>query len=123
MAAKKVQADWRVILGEMAVDIKVGRVTSGLQNYQADIVVLCEHNVFVVSSAGQITFQKRLEYHPACFCTYPVPGAKMPGGPENLLVATHTRNLQVYRGNVLVWSARSVYIKSIVWSESCPHDC
>ena len=42
--------------------------------YQADIVVLCEHNVFVVSSQGQVTFQKRLEYHPACCCTYPVPG-------------------------------------------------
>ena len=44
--------------------------------FQSDIVVLCEHNIFVVSSAGQITFQKRLDYHPACFCTYPVPGKK-----------------------------------------------
>lgn len=34
VAAKKVQAEWRVVLGEMAVDIRIGRVTSGLQNYQ-----------------------------------------------------------------------------------------
>ncbi len=50
--------------------------------YQADLVVLCEHNVFVVSSTGQITFQKRLEYHPACCCTYPVPGKDGAGGGE-----------------------------------------
>jgi len=104
--AKKVQADWKLILGEMAIDIRPGKLTQGLQSYQSDIVILCEHNVFVVSSAGQITFQKRLEYHPACCCTYPVPGAKVPGGVENLLVATHTRALLVYRGNVLSWAAR-----------------
>ena len=34
-------------------------------------------------------------------------GAKAPGGPENLLVATHTRNMLVYRGSTLVWAARA----------------
>ncbi|GAX83403.1 hypothetical protein CEUSTIGMA_g10828.t1 [Chlamydomonas eustigma] len=105
--SKRVQADWRLVLGEVALDIRPGKISQGLQAYQADIVVLCEHNVFVVSSIGQITFQKRLEYHPACFCTYPVPGAKTAGGPENLLVATHTRNLLVYRGTTLAWSAHT----------------
>lgn len=99
---KRVAADWRMILGEMALDIRPGRLTPGLQAYQADLVVLCEHHVFLISSAGQITFQKRLEYHPACACVYAVPGAKGPGGPDNLLVATHTRNLLVYRGSTLV---------------------
>ena len=92
-----------------------------------------------------------LEYHPACCCTYIVPGvdrkcgglphpaapsfsthcpiphllstrcshpsppppstpfpsgARSAGGPENLLVATHTRSLLVYRGSTLAWSAR-----------------
>lgn len=29
--AKRVQADWRLVLGESAVDIRVGRVSAGLQ--------------------------------------------------------------------------------------------
>ncbi|GLI70845.1 hypothetical protein VaNZ11_015856, partial [Volvox africanus] len=104
---KKMQADWRVVLGEAAIDIRVGRFSQGLSPHQADIVVLGEHNLFVLSSAGQITFQKRLEYHPACCTTYPVPGAKTPGGAENLLVATHTKALLVYRTSVLSWAAKA----------------
>jgi hypothetical protein len=34
-------------------------------------------------------------------------GAKLPGGPENLLVASHNKALHVYRGNVLCWAART----------------
>ena len=34
-------------------------------------------------------------------------GARTAGGPENLLGATHTRNLLVYRGTSLAWSARA----------------
>ncbi|GIM12857.1 hypothetical protein Vretimale_16089, partial [Volvox reticuliferus] len=104
---KRMQADWRVVLGEAAIDIRVGRFSQGLSPHQADIVVLGEHNLFVLSSAGQITFQKRLEYHPACCTTYPVPGAKTPGGAENLLVATHTKALLVYRTSVLSWAAKA----------------
>ncbi|KAG2488148.1 hypothetical protein HYH03_013291 [Edaphochlamys debaryana] len=104
---KKMQADWKVVLGESAIDIRVGRFSQGLASHQADIIVLGEHTLFVLSSAGQITFQKRLEYHPACCCLYPVPGAKTPGGPENLLVATHTKALLVYRTTVLSWAAKA----------------
>ncbi|GFR41608.1 hypothetical protein Agub_g2332 [Astrephomene gubernaculifera] len=106
--SKRMQADWKVVLGEAAIDIRVGRFSQGLNaSHQADIIVLGEHNLFVLSSGGQITFQKRLEYHPACCTTYPVPGAKAPGGPENLLVATHTRALLVYRSSVLTWAAKA----------------
>ncbi|GFH06304.1 uncharacterized protein HaLaN_00911, partial [Haematococcus lacustris] len=104
---KRVTADWKVILGESAVDLCCGRLSKGLQAYQADIVVLCEHHVFVVSSTtGAIIFQKRLEYHPACCTTYPAAESKLPGGLENLLVASHNKALLVYRGNVLCWAAR-----------------
>ncbi|KAG2452068.1 hypothetical protein HYH02_003104 [Chlamydomonas schloesseri] len=106
-SSKRVQADWKVVLGEAAIDIRVGRFSQGLGPHQADIVVLGEHNLFVLSSySGQITFQKRLEYHPSCCTTYPVPGAKTPGGAENLLVATHTKALLVYRTTVLSWAAK-----------------
>jgi hypothetical protein len=160
---KRIQADWRVVLGEAAIDIRVGRFSQGLGSksaaawavravwvcvcggggrrplgcrvapapaagqaelrhllgrwpgtalrggalcappsqpvaqappghacarlaacvpagHQCDVVVLGEHNLFVLSISGQITFQKRLEYHPACCTTYAVPGAKTQGG-------------------------------------------
>lgn len=60
--------------------------------YQSDIVVVAEHHVFVVSSTtGQVVFQKRLEYHPAAAAVVPAPGAKLPGGQHNLVVATHNK--------------------------------
>lgn len=33
--------------------------------------------------------------------------AKSQGGPESLLIATHTRSLLVYRGSALAWAARA----------------
>lgn len=67
-----------------------------------------EHTLFVMDLRGQVIMQKRLEYHPAACCCYPVPPvASAPGGEENLLVATHTKALLVYRGNTLAWSART----------------
>lgn len=104
---KRIQADWRVVLGEAAIDIRVGRFSQGLSSSQCDIVVLGEHNLFVLTSGGQVTFQKRLEYHPACCTTYAVPGAKTQGGAENLLVATHTKALLVYRTSMLSWAAKA----------------
>ncbi|MEW5319021.1 MAG: hypothetical protein WDW38_010197 [Sanguina aurantia] len=100
------QCDWKVILGEAALDIRMGRFSAGLQGFQSDIIVLGERNMFVVSNSGQIIFQKRLEYHPACCNTYPVPGSKAQGGAENLMVVTHTANLLVYRGSQLCWAAK-----------------
>ncbi|MEW5301465.1 MAG: hypothetical protein WDW36_004324 [Sanguina aurantia] len=105
-ASKRLQCDWKVILGEAALDIRMGRFSAGLQGFQSDIIVLGERNMFVVSNSGQIIFQKRLEYHPACCNTYPVPGSKAQGGAENLMVVTHTANLLVYRGSQLCWAAK-----------------
>lgn len=114
-ASKKVQSDWRLVLGEAAVAITVGRIsrsTEAGQESSDDIIVLGEHTIFCVSARGQLVMQRRLEYHPACCTAYPSSAIRQPtgqqGGPlENLLVSTHTRALLVYKEGLLVWAAKT----------------
>jgi Bardet-Biedl syndrome 9 protein len=79
--------------------------------------VLAEHTFFVVSLRGQLLLQRRLDYHPACCWPFPAaPDSSSAAAnptqqqqqrpPENLLVATHTKALMVYRGQELAWAAR-----------------
>eukprot|EP00877_Chromochloris_zofingiensis_P007511 jgi/Chrzof1/3012/Cz12g08060.t1 len=108
-AGKKIQVDWSIILGEAAVDIRVGRVTEGVKaEYQADLLVLCEHTFFVLSLRGQLLMQRRLDYHPACCWPYAsaFTAGNKPSRLDNLLVATHTKALLVYQGATLSWAAK-----------------
>jgi Bardet-Biedl syndrome 9 protein len=84
----------------------------------ADILVLAEHTFFVLNLRGQLLVQRRLDYHPACCWPFPAgPDSSSSSAasttqqqqqrpPENLLVATHTKALMVYRGQELAWAAR-----------------
>lgn len=81
----------------------------------ADILVLAEHTFFTVNLRGQILVQRRLEYHPACCWPFssgsndsssPSKSSAAAVAPENLLVATHTKALLVYKGDSLAWAAR-----------------
>jgi hypothetical protein len=135
-----VYADWRLVLGETAVDICLARVpfnenasaaasatsagaagrgdalgafaSSSSAAARQELLVVCEHSLFVVSSlGGQLLLQRRLEYHPACCWPYPAPpdpaGSSGAGGAaDSLLVSTHTRALLVYQGSALAWAAR-----------------
>ncbi|KIZ05707.1 putative Protein PTHB1 [Monoraphidium neglectum] len=139
-ASKRVYADWRLVLGETAVDICLARVpfnenasaaasatsagaagrgdalgafaSSSSAAARQELLVVCEHSLFVVSSlGGQLLLQRRLEYHPACCWPYPAPpdpaGSSGAGGAaDSLLVSTHTRALLVYQGSALAWAAR-----------------
>jgi hypothetical protein len=58
-----------------------------------DIIVLGEHTIFIVSTRGELTMQKRLEYHPACCTTYPVPAARVPGAALLMLMLLGLQNV------------------------------
>jgi len=132
-SCKRVYAEWKLVLGESAVDICLLRVaspatsttsttttpagsrrdlTAGARSgsVQQELLIVCEHSLFVVSAAsGQLLLQRRLEYHPAACRPYPAPGVTAGAGggeADNLLVATHTKALLVYQGSALVWAAR-----------------
>jgi Bardet-Biedl syndrome 9 protein len=90
-------------------------------------LVLAEHTFFVLNLRGQLLTQRRLDYHPACCWPFPAgPNSSSSSSssaatnsqqlqqqqkqkqraPDNLLVATHTKALLVYRGQELAWAAR-----------------
>uniref|UniRef100_A0A383VDZ0 PTHB1 N-terminal domain-containing protein n=1 Tax=Tetradesmus obliquus TaxID=3088 RepID=A0A383VDZ0_TETOB len=122
VSGKRIQADWTVVLGEAALDIRTGRITANTRaDAPADILVLAEHTFFVLNLQGQLLLQRRLDYHPACCWPFPAgPDSSSSSSsatanpnqqqqqrpPENLLVATHTKALMVYRGQELAWAAR-----------------
>ncbi|WIA14131.1 hypothetical protein OEZ85_002674 [Tetradesmus obliquus] len=121
VSGKRIQADWTVVLGEAALDIRTGRITANTRaDAPADILVLAEHTFFVLNLRGQLLLQRRLDYHPACCWPFPAgPDSSSSSSatanpnqqqqqrpPENLLVATHTKALMVYRGQELAWAAR-----------------
>ena len=106
--ARSVREDWKVVLGELALDIQVGRVLSGTSSSSAagaageDIVVLCESTLFVLNDYGRIKQQRRLEYMPVCMHLYTTGDA----GMKNILVGSSTGVVLVYRNLDLVWSAK-----------------
>jgi Bardet-Biedl syndrome 9 protein len=87
--------------------------------------VLSEHTFFILDLSGHILVQRRLDHHPSCFWPYPAStdtagsssnrgsastssGGRAPAAVqvENLLIATHSKALQVYRGQQLAWAAQ-----------------
>eukprot|EP00898_Chlorokybus_atmophyticus_P007860 jgi/Chlat1/8075/Chrsp75S07540 len=101
--SKRVQCDWSLILEEPALDARIGRVSSGLLANQVDIVVLTERQVLCIQENGCIRSQKRLDYSPACLCTYPRGDNGM---MDNIMVGAATGSLLVYRESQLAWAAK-----------------
>jgi Bardet-Biedl syndrome 9 protein len=120
----KVHAEWRLNLGEHALDIYIGRYSTELIPGQIDILVHGEHSLFCVTDQGAIRFQKRLNYDVAASTTYNRDGGTSvrsskrtktgrtnddEGKRQHLLVATHTGRLLVYGDTTLLWAAKLGY--------------
>eukprot|EP00943_MAST-04B_sp_MAST-4B-sp1_P008783 g8783.t1 len=107
------EVDWSVNIGEYALDIFVCRyATRGKTN---DILILGEHSMFCISEQGVVTMQKRLDYSISACSTYNrrVMGGKgIPSSriPENLIVATRSKRLLIYRDDQLIWAAKNTYV-------------
>ena len=119
----KTHAEWRLNIGEHALDIYIGRYSSELQADQVDILIHGEHSLFCVDEQGNIRFQKRLDYDVSASITYNRDGGgSIPSNPGNnsrsssdniysssrqhLLVATHTGRLLVYGDTSLLWAVK-----------------
>ena len=68
--------------------------------------MLGERHLFVLTSTGQCRTQIKLDYHPTALAVVQTP-APITGVNYQVLVATHTGSLMVYRGSRLVWGAKS----------------
>ena len=98
---KKLQVEWKVNIGERAIEIRTGRITKGASSSQSEVIVIGEHSLCILGDVGDIRLTKRLDYMPL---TCHVNDA--PGGGSNLIVASHTGSLLVYKGHALVWAAK-----------------
>lgn len=115
---KKIQAEWVCRIGETALDIRLGRLSSELRAQQVDIIVLGERTLFILhESTGAICEQRRLAYHPSCVCLYSLAGGPLSGGThpsnrpvdlpleQNLMIGTFENQIRIYSQSTLVWSA------------------
>lgn len=59
---------WKLLVGEMAVDLQL--TGSDAQESCDDIVIVGEHTIIICSQAGVLKSQRRLEYHPAAVVSY-----------------------------------------------------
>jgi Bardet-Biedl syndrome 9 protein len=119
-AKKQVQVDWKLSLGEAALQIVTtanfsttgGVNESGGQrpgsrgSASTDIVVLAERTLFVVSEAGYMKSQKKLDFVPAVCRVFPVRPEMGDNSPVHLLVADSTGSVMVYRGMQLLWASK-----------------
>eukprot|EP00944_MAST-04C_sp_MAST-4C-sp1_P015524 g15524.t1 len=104
--------DWSINIGEHAFDIYVSRYSK--QKGTHDILVLGEHSMFCISENGEMKIQKRLDYSVASCNAYlrAYSNSMGPQGAhttENLIVATRSRRLLVYRDAQLVWAAKCAF--------------
>eukprot|EP00697_Spironema_sp_BW2_P009574 gnl/Spiro4/24528_TR12162_c0_g1_i1.p1 gnl/Spiro4/24528_TR12162_c0_g1~~gnl/Spiro4/24528_TR12162_c0_g1_i1.p1 ORF type:complete len:855 (-),score=185.48 gnl/Spiro4/24528_TR12162_c0_g1_i1:75-2639(-) len=98
-SVKKVAVDWALNIGEQALSIFIGRFTGPAP----DIIVLGEHTLFCLSEIGQLRYQRRLGYDPSCAHAFPSDDG--PTRSHNLLIASFTQNLMVYKHKHLRWNA------------------
>lgn len=100
-AGAKIAPIWAFNLCDDAVAIETCRLIRGLPANDANIVVLCPYNLFVLSLNGECLFSKRLDVETCSLGIYPVPGVSA----DNLLVGAFNGSLYVYSDTALEWSA------------------
>lgn len=122
-AKKKVQVDWKVCLGEAAIQIltaanfsnaggagegggpRVGSARPNSALSKLDIIVMAERTLFILSENGHIKLQKKLDYLPTACHLFPV-HPEYRDGPMHMLVADSTGSVLVYRGLQLLWASK-----------------
>jgi hypothetical protein len=70
LARKKTPSpQWKLLLGELAVDIQLTSRQSS-SSFGSDIIVVGEHTLLICSKDGILKSQRRLDYHPAAVTSY-----------------------------------------------------
>lgn len=106
-AVKKLSSEWSVVVGEEVVAIEVGRFSKSFAASEVDILVLAERTMMLLKENGTMRAQKRLEYSPLTCASFVAREAAGGGLVEhNLLVATLTGQLLVYKDMELLWASR-----------------
>ena len=107
-AGKRVRAAWEVNVGEHVLDIQVARWTGASlsqSTLEVDIIVLGQHTLFCITGTGEMRSQRRLDYVPACMCTFPV-AFDCDGTPTHsvLVASASPSKVFVYSTSKLEWA-------------------
>ncbi len=103
------EEDWSVKIGEHASDIFVANYSRGGEPNQSNVIVLGERSLFCINWQGEIVMQKRMDFQVAAcrtYCRVATTGDALTNEQENLLLATFSNRILVYRDSQLVWAAR-----------------
>ncbi|CAG9461638.1 unnamed protein product [Pedinophyceae sp. YPF-701] len=106
---KRLLPAWKVVVGENALDMRTApplRPQMDPLRSQGDILVLCNHAVWCLTSQGDARWMKRLDYDPTALHVVPT-DPQVTGVNYHCMIATHTGALMLYREGRLVWSAKS----------------
>ncbi len=104
------ELDWSINIGEYALNIFVSKYSQ--EQSANDILVLGEHSMFCISEQGEIRMQKRLDYATSACYTYnrgynTDKNRSSAHQTENLIVATQSKRILIYRDAQLVWAAKN----------------
>lgn len=94
---RRVVPDWSCMIGETALDINILRVEKNILY----IVVLGEHNLFLMNETGELNFARKFDFNPLCMCSYLYPTTEL-----MLLIASEYNSLLVFSRNRIKWIAQ-----------------
>lgn len=109
-AMRSTLMEWSVIMGETCLQIIEGSFSGSTQDSKkkgagsssSELLLVCEHSIFLVKESGGVLQQRRIERSPSCICAY----KSGQSGIDNFLLASHDGTIQVYSRFNLVWAAK-----------------
>ena len=115
VALRSAVVEWNINLGEPCRQIVPGIFSKSVAQAKGtrvggEILLLCDHSLFLVKDSGGILQQRRLEVDPSCICAYTSPQS------SNFLLANQDCTIQVYSNFNLVWATKvdSVPVQMVV---------
>ena len=114
VALRSAVVEWNINLGEPCRQIVPGIFSKSVAQTKGtrggEILLLCDHSLFLVKDSGGILQQRRLEVDPSCICAYTSPQS------SNFLLANQDCTIQVYSNFNLVWATKvdSVPVQMVV---------
>lgn len=86
------EADWKIIIGEYAQEIKMTKRQGNI-----DVYVLGEHTLFGLKLNGTLKVQKKLDYVPSCMWVF---------DEDSVLIGSFSGHILVYKNTKLLWAAK-----------------
>lgn len=93
---RRVAPDWMCMIGENALDIAIIENTN-----PCTIIVLGEHNLFIMDETGELKYSRKFDFNPLCMCSYILPNAQV-----MMLIVSEYNSLLVFNYTRIKWIAQ-----------------